>query len=58
MGAVPCWLPSLEDCELVAQDQDFRRLRPLLALDSRGHAATRVTRRNANRRHIIVDLHG
>ena len=51
------WLPPLQDGKLVAQDQDLCGLPCLLAPDSRRHAASRVIRRNTNRRHMTGDHH-
>ena len=51
-------LPPLQDGELMAQDQDLRGPPRSSRWDRRSHAATRVIRRNTNRRHIIGDHHG
>ena len=50
-------MSPLQNGELMAQDQDFRGLHTSRR-DSRSHAATRVIRRNTNRRHMTGDPHG
>ena len=50
--------PLLQDSELMAQDQDLCGLLSLLMPASRSHAASRVVRRNMNRRHMTGDHHG
>ena len=51
-------LPLLQDCELVAQDQDLRGFHVSSRWDSRSHAASRIIRRNTNRRPMIDDHQG
>ena len=51
-------LPTLQDRELVAQDQDPGSLPRLLAPDSRSHPVICVVRRNTNRKQMTGDHHG
>jgi hypothetical protein len=51
-------LLSLQDGELVAQEQDLCGLPRFHTRDSRSQEAVRVIRRKANRRHMTGDHHG
>jgi len=51
-------LPPLQDGELVAQDQISAVCHVSSRRDSRSHAASRVIKRNTNRRHMTGDHHG
>jgi hypothetical protein len=47
-------LPPSQYRELAAQDQDLRGLHASSRRDSRSHMATRVMRRQANRKHVTA----